>query len=117
VFKESRVLTRQTSLQIYVSQELAERVRAEARARQMSVSEWLRLLIDRTCSADEPDVARGRMLNRMARQSVFFMVGLDALLASHSDHALRERAHKAYARKCKELGLGAGSDEGGASEA
>jgi hypothetical protein len=110
-------MTRSITLQFHVSHELAERVRAAARARQMTVSEWLRLLLDHTTSDNNPDVVRARLLDRMARQSVFFMVGLDALLASHSDHALRERAHKAYARKCKELGLGAGSDEGGAGEA
>jgi hypothetical protein len=43
------------------------------------------------------------------------MVGVDALLAGHSDPRLRERAHQAYARKCKELGLTSTAVEGGAA--
>lgn len=110
-------MTRPVSLQVHVSSDLAERVRAHARARQMTVSEWLRLLLDRTCNGDEAELARARSLDRMARQSVFLTVGIDALLASHPNHGLRERAHKAYARKCRELGLGPAADEGGAGEA
>jgi hypothetical protein len=45
------------------------------------------------------------------------MVGVDALLAGHPDHALRGRAHQAYARKCKELGLSTSAGEGGSDEA
>jgi glutamate synthase domain-containing protein 2 len=52
-------------------------------------------------------------MERVSRQSVFVMVGVDALLAGHADHGLRERAHQAYARKCKELGLSANAGEGG----
>ena len=110
-------MTRPVSLQVHVTADLAERVRASARARQMTVSEWLRLLLDRTCSDDNAELVRARSIDRMARQSVFFMVGIDALLASHPDHALRERAHKAYARKCRELGLGCAPDERGSDEA
>ena len=50
-------------------------------------------------------------------ERVFTMVGVDALLAGHADHGLRERAHQAYARKCKELGLTANAGEGGSDEA
>lgn len=43
------------------------------------------------------------------------MVGVDALLAGHADHGLRERAHQAYARKCKEIGVTGATGEGGVS--
>ena len=47
----------------------------------------------------------------------FSMVGVDALLAGHKDHALRERVHQAFAVKCKQAGLTASTDEGGSHEA
>ena len=57
------------------------------------------------------------LLRRLYRQSLFSMVGVDALLAGHKDHALRERVHQAFAAKCKQAGLTASTDEGGSHEA
>lgn len=102
-------MSRSLSLQVYVSPELGARVREAANAKGMTVSEWLRLLIDRSCDED----AGTPSLERVARQSVFLMVGIDALLAGHPDHALRDRAHQAYARKLRELGLAPASGGGG----
>ena len=101
-------MTRPKSLQVHVTVELAERVRTAAKRRDISVSEWIRSLL---ASKLETSV------DRVSRQSVFTMVGVDALLAGHADHGLRERAHQAYARKCKELGLTANAGEGGSDEA
>ena len=50
---------------------------------------------------------------RTLEQDLSTFEGVDALLAGHADHGLRERAHQAYARKCKELGLSANAGEGG----
>jgi hypothetical protein len=110
-------MTRPVSIQIYVSRELGARVREAARARELDVSTWVRSLLAAACEdaelASRPDAAA----MRSARQGVFVMVGVDALLAGHSDRNLRERAHQAYARKCRELGLGSPSEKGGSDEA
>lgn len=110
-------MTRPKSLQVHVSNDLAARVRAASLRRDLSVSEWIRSLLLRACDDDDLISQIDTKVDRMARQSVFIMVGVDALLAGHSDNRLRDRAHQAYARKCKELGLVAGIDEGGSNEA
>ena len=110
-------MTRPKSLQVHVTVELAERVRAAAKRRDISVSEWIRSLLSQACENDDLASKLETSLDRVSRQSVFTMVGVDALLAGHADHGLRERAHQAYARKCKELGLTANAGEGGSDEA
>jgi hypothetical protein len=110
-------MTRPKSLQVHVSIELAERVRSAAERRDISVSEWIRSLLQQACDEDDLKAGLSAWVNRLNRQSVFTMVGVDALLAGHADHDLRERAHQAYARKCKELGLSQNANEGGSDEA
>lgn len=110
-------MTRPKSLQVHVSNDLAARVQAAARHNNLSVSEWIRSLLMRACNDDDLVSQVGTKVERIARQSVFIMVGVDALLAGHSDNRLRGRAHQAYTRKCKELGLIASTDEGGSDEA
>ncbi len=105
-------MTRPKSLQVHVSDDLALRVRGAAKRRDISVSEWIRSLLSRACDDDDLVSTLEQSIERISRRSVFLMVGIDALLAGHPDHALRERAHKAYARKCKELGLSANSGAG-----
>ena len=106
-------MSRSLSLQVYVSHDLGARVREVARTNGMNVSEWLRSLIARSCDSGAIIQTSDQSIERLARQSVFVMVGVDALLAGHSDPRLRERAHLAYARKCKELGLAPTAVEGG----
>ena len=110
-------MTRPKSLQIHVSDDFAARVRAAALRRDLSLSEWIRSLLMRACDDDDLVSRVDTKVERMARQSVFIMVGVDALLAGHPDNRLRGRAHEAYMRKCKELGLVAPTEEGGSSEA
>lgn len=110
-------MTRPKSLQVHVTVELAERVRAAAKRHDISVSEWIRSLLSQACENDDLASKLETSVDRISRQSVFTMVGVDALLAGHADHSLRERAHQAYARKCKELGLTANASEEGSDEA
>lgn len=106
-------MSRPISLQVHVSNDLAVRVRAAARRREISVSEWIRSLLSQACDDDDYVSRLEHSVERIARQSVFMTVGVDALLAGHPDPELRERAHQAYARKCRELGLVTSTDEGG----
>ena len=106
-------MSRPISLQVHVSNDLAVRVRDAARRREISVSEWIRSLLSRACEDDDYVSRLEHSVDRISRQSVFVMVGIDALLAGHPDHALRERAHQAYTRKCRELGLAPAGGEGG----
>lgn len=110
-------MTRPVSIQIYVSHELAARIREAAQARELDVSAWVRSLLAAACNDAELASQPGASGKRIDRQRVFLMVGVDALLAGHSDRSLRERAHQAYARKCRELGLGLASEKGGSDEA
>jgi len=110
-------MTRPVSLQVYVPGELAVRVRTAAAANGMAVSEWLRMVVFRACEDDDTAPGNRAILGKLYRQSIFAMVGIDALLAGHPDHALRARTHKAFARKCREAGLVASSVEGGSHEA
>lgn len=105
-------MTRPVCLQVYISHELSALIRKAAKAKGISMSEWVRALLANTCAGDEVAFGLDASIERISRQSLFVMVGIDALLAGHSDHALRERAHQAYARKCRELGLVASTDEG-----
>lgn len=68
------------------------------------MSHWARSHLYYACVSDELALHIGTPINRIARQSLFAMVGIDALLAEHPDPNLRERAHHAYARKCEQLG-------------
>ena len=106
-------MTRPICLQVYISDELSSLIRKAARAKGISMSEWVRSLLANACAEDELTSRLNTSIERISRQSVFLMVGIDALLAGHPDHALRERAHQAYARKCRELGLVSSTDEGG----
>lgn len=110
-------MQRHISLQVYVSPELAERVRAAAAANGLAVSEWLRSLATRACD-NELSLASDRVLiARLYRQSLFAFVGLDALLAGHPDPSLRERVHSAWTARCKHAGISASLIEGGRDEA
>jgi hypothetical protein len=110
-------MTRPISLQVYVSEELAARVRTTAAANGMAVSEWLRGTVFRACESDIAAPGNAADLARLNRQSLFAMVGVDALLAGHPDEGLRARTHKAFARQCKDAGLVSGAIEGGSHEA
>jgi LmbE family N-acetylglucosaminyl deacetylase len=110
-------MTRPKSLQVHVSFELAERVRNAAERRDISVSEWIRSLLQQACDEDDLNVGLSTWLKRLNHHSVFTMVGVDALLSGHVDHELRGRAHKAYVRRCEELGLAQSTDAGGFDEA
>jgi hypothetical protein len=102
-------MARPSKLQCYVTSNLRDRAHAVARESGVSVSEWLRLTVLRACDASAAAVNES---GRTARQSVFVMVGVDALLAGHPDHELRERAHQAFARKCRQLGIPLSNEEG-----
>ena len=106
-------MTRPICLQVYISNELSSLIRKAAKAKGISMSEWVRSLLANACAEDELASRLNTSIERISRQSVFLMVGIDALLAGHPDHALRERAHQAYARKCRELGLAQTPGEGG----
>ena len=106
-------MTRPICLQVYISNELSSLIRKAAKAKGVSMSEWVRSLLANACAEDELASHLNTSIERISRQSVFLMVGIDALLAGHPDHALRERAHQAYARKCRELGLAQTPGEGG----
>ena len=106
-------MTRPICLQVYISNELSSLIRKAAKAKGISMSEWVRSLLASACAEDELASRLNTSIERISRQSVFLMVGGDALLAGHPDHSLRERAHQAYARKCRELGLAPTPGEGG----
>ena len=110
-------MTRPVCIQVYVSREQSARIREAARARELDVSTWVRSLLAAACDDADPASRADGVDGRIARQSVFVMVGVDALLAGHPDSSLRERAHQAYTRKCRELGLGAPPEKGGSDEA
>ena len=107
-------MPRPISLQVYVSPELAQQVRAAAEADGLAVSEWLRSQLKKAL-ANGPACATERgLLDKLYRQSLFAFVGLDALLSGHPDHTLRERAHTAWKARCKEAGMAAAPTKGGA---
>jgi len=110
-------MTRQVCFQVYISRELSERIRKAAHAKELNMSEWARPLLVAACDNEDLVARQQGVDERTARQNVFVMVGVDALLAGHPDHGLRERAHRAYARKCRELGLAPASEKGGSDEA
>lgn len=110
-------MTRPVCLQVYISPELSARVRENARAKGLNMSEWVRSLLATVCEGVESASGTSAPKERIARHDVFVMVGVDALLAGHSDPGLRDRAHQAFARKCRELGLAPASGQGGSDEA
>ena len=110
-------MTRPICLQVYISSELSSLIRKAAKAKGISMSEWVRALLANACTEDDLASRLDASIERISRRSIFLMVGVDALLAGHPDHALRGRAHQAYARKCKELGLSTSVGEGGSDEA
>jgi hypothetical protein len=110
-------MVRPSSLQIYVPRELCERARATASSHGVSVSEWVGALVRSACDEDDIPSRTDAAIERIARQSLFVMVGVDALLAGHPDPSLRERTHQAFARKLRQNGLPAGTDEGGSDAA
>jgi hypothetical protein len=88
-------MPRPISLQVYVSPELAEQVRAAAEANGLAVSEWLRSQLKKALANSPAGASERGLLDKLYRQSLFAFVGLDALLSGHPDHTLRERAHTA----------------------
>lgn len=104
-------MTRPVCLQIYISHELSARIREAARASGLSVSAWAMARLNAACEDEVGPSGSGILIKRIARQSVFAMIGIDALLAGHPDPHLRERAHQAYTRKCVELGLARSSEK------
>lgn len=110
-------MSRPKCLQAYVSDELATPARAAASANGLALSEWLRTVIVRACDNDLSVASDRSVMLRLYRQSLFAMVGVDALLAGHSDYALRERVHSAFAARCRAAGVAETTDEGGSHEA
>lgn len=106
-------MPRPISLQVYVSPELAEQVRTAAAANGLAVSEWLRSQLKKALDGELTSASDRGLFDKLYRQSLFAFVGLDALLAGHPDHALRERAHTAWKARCKEAGVGAAPTKGG----
>ena len=107
-------MPRPISLQIYVSPELARQVRSAAAANGLAVSEWLRSQLTKVVAGELPGTSDPDLLGKLYRQSLFAFVGLDALLAGHPDHTLRERAHSAWKARCNEAEIGTGIARGGA---
>lgn len=110
-------MSRPKSIHVYVSDELAARARAVASTSGLAVSEWLRMLIMRACDNDVSLANDRAILIKLYRQSLFAMVGIDGLLAGHSDHTLRERVHTVFADRCRAASLTETTDEGGSHEA
>lgn len=108
-------MTRPVCLQIYISRELSVRIREAARASDLSMSQWAMSQLSGACDGQGSASPKGFSIERIARQGVFAMIGIDALLAGHSDPHLRERAHQAYARKCRELALSPPTDSAGSN--
>ena len=107
-------MPRPISLQVYVSPELAEQVRAAAEADGLAVSEWLRSQLKRALANSHAGASERGLLDKLYRQSLFAFVGLDALLSGHPDHTLRERAHTAWKARCKEAGMAVTPSKGAA---
>ena len=107
-------MPRPISLQVYVSPELAQQVRAAAEADGLAVSEWLRSQLKKALANGPAGATYRGLLDKLYRQSLFAFVGLDALLSGHPDHTLRERAHTAWKARCKEAGMTAAPTKGGA---
>lgn len=108
-------MTRPVCLQIYISRELSKRVREAAAACDLSVSHWAMSRLFDACANEDAASLSGTPIERIIRQSLFVMVGIDALLSGHPDSQLRERAHQAYTRKCRDLGLARPSESEGSN--
>ena len=61
-------MTRPKSLQVHVSFELAERVRSAAERRDISMSEWIRSLLQQACDEDDLKIGLSAWMQRMHRQ-------------------------------------------------
>ncbi len=107
-------MPRPISLQVYVSPELAQQVRAAAEADGLAVSQWLRSQLKKALANGPAGATDRGLLDKLYRQSLFAFVGLDALLSGHPDHTLRERAHTAWKARCNEAGMAVAPTKGGA---
>ena len=96
------VVTIRYHLQCYVSGDTAARVRNAAASDHLKVSQWLRRLVLEACSDTGSDGA-APPLERIEHDLTFTAVALDALLANNPDPDLRDRTHRAFARKWKRL--------------
>lgn len=97
-------MLRHTSLQTYVPPLIAQWVRDNAQAREVSLSIVVRDLLVAAWTREN----EGR--NRPGgsdpeRQRIFFTVALDALLMNHPDASLRDRTIAAYHRRLEKLGF------------
>jgi len=110
-------MTRPVPIQVYVSPELADRVRKVAERHDMTVSAWLRALLSRACDEQELALHHDTSITRILRMMIFARVGIDGLLAGHADPTLRDRIYKVYRRQCAAIGLPSASSEGGRDEA
>ena len=110
-------MSRPIPIQVYVSPELATRVRAVAERQHMTVSAWLRAQLARACEEDDHASQHDTSITRILRMGVFSRVGIDALLAGHPDPKLRDKVYAIYARKCEAIGLPSTAGEGGRDEA
>lgn len=107
-------MSRPISLQVYVNAEVAARVRAAAKASGLGISEWLRSRVIQACDSEVATDTDRDLLARLYRHSLFGFVGLDALLAGHPDHSLRERVHTVWKARCIDAGMAPSVDEGAA---
>jgi len=100
-------MSRRKSIHVYVSDELA---RAYARLRHLPAASrsanGCAPLVVRACDNDFSLANDRTVLLKLYRQSLFATVGIDGLLAGHSDHTLRERVHYGLCRplpRCRSL--------------
>jgi hypothetical protein len=77
-------MTRPICLQVYISAELSSLIRKAAKAKGISMSEWVRALLANACAEDDLASRLDASIDRISRRSVFLMVGVDALLAGVS---------------------------------
>ena len=86
-------------LQVYISNDLC--VPFAVPGHGVSISEWVGALVRRACDDEDAGGKGDAAIDRIARQSVFLMVGVDALLAGHPDRvcaSARTRPTPANAR-------------------
>ena len=89
-------MTRPICLQVYISDELSSLIRQAARAKGISMSEWVRSLLANACAEDELASRLNTSIERISRQSVFLMVGIDALLAGTACETPQDDAQATY---------------------
>jgi LmbE family N-acetylglucosaminyl deacetylase len=110
-------MTRPICLQVYISSELSSLIRKAAKAKGISMSEWVRALLANACTEDELASRLDASIERISRRSVFLMVGVDALLAGHPDHALRESGAPGLCAQMQGARARHAAGEGGSDEA